>query len=685
MEYPRIAMLVATLCLSGGWALQAAGQESVPVTASLQSYPRAYFLPFTPQTAREMLDRLPGFVFDPGTDVRGFGATAGNVLIDGARPSSKSGGLEEALSRIGANIVERIEVIRGSAGAREAAGQGVVANIVTRRIESTRVELALERAAHGKYNTAIDLVYAAGGTVWSTESQFNATVKNRPLKGIRKSLDANAITTLVVAENSPSETEDVGISSRVKRASSSGILTVNGRLYYSPSSATIERIGFDGEAISGDPDQRQIIGVERKRFDSELGIDWTYSLRDAWALKLISLSRYDEFESQSSNGVERPVGTVVAGSLFKRDETTLESILRATVGRSDGRRLRPEFGSELTYNRLDSRVGFQSQAGFGASMLDLPVTTVTVEEIRSEVFANLRWFYSDELRLEAGVAAEGSRISVSGDANNAQAFFFAKPFATLIYDLQPAVQLRIDGRRTVGQLDFSDFAASASLADDRQLDGNPDLGPDQTTRLSASIDLRSDNFGAANLEIFHEWREDVLEQVVLPSGGAGLGNAGSARVWGLRSTASVALSPWIPNGRLELDATLLDATFDDPIIAGQRSVSSIDASDILVEFRQDLLDKRMSWGVSYRPPLQGPFFFVDEISTNRDGRYWGLFAETTRFFGLKMRLNLDGIGKQNFSRRREFFQPDRSGVFRGSELISRDQGMFVRLTFSGQF
>ncbi|MEM6545145.1 MAG: Plug domain-containing protein, partial [Pseudomonadota bacterium] len=78
-------------------------------TDSVKIYDRAFFDRFNPQTASDLIDRLPGFTLDAGAEsLRGFGGAAGNVLIDGERPTSKSGGIEEALRRTPANQVERI-------------------------------------------------------------------------------------------------------------------------------------------------------------------------------------------------------------------------------------------------------------------------------------------------------------------------------------------------------------------------------------------------------------------------------------------------------------------------------------------------------------------------------------------------------------------------------------------------
>lgn len=679
-----IAVIAHCLCL--GLVAPVIAGESAAADRSVQKYPNSYFAQFNPQTARDMVDHVPGFSLDPGADLRGFGGGAGNVLIDGARPSSKSGGLEEALARINASTVVRIEVIRGSAGASETSGQSVVANVITQHIDrTTRWELQLERAAHGKINTAVDLVYSTPFGAWDTSTKINAYQERKPLAGTRISRDADENVTFGALEDSPSETRQLVVSSQAKRRAAVGLLLLSARLSHSPASSDTQRFGFDGEGFSDVPDQRQFIYFERERSDAEVSVDWTSSVSNDWTMKLLSLSSFEDFESQSLVFLERPVGSDVSNSLFDSQQKALESIFRATLGRTGERDARPEFGAEIAYNRLDSDLSLRFEDINGVTDVAPPAANVVVQEIRGEVFANLLWRRTAALTVETGIGAEASKISVSGDAENTQSFFFAKPFATLIYDIGPGVQFRLGARHVVGQLDFADFAASASAADDRLLGGNPELGPDQTTRLSSSIDLRSDTRGALNIEVFHEWRDDVLEQIILPSGAPGLGNAGSARVWGLRTTASLPLSTFISGGLVELEAEFLDSRFNDSIIASTRSVSGIDSSNVLIEFRQDLNNHDVAWGIAYRPPLEGPFYFADEISLNRDGRHWSAFVETTRFSGLKMHLEFAGIGEQNFYRERRFFDPDRSGIFQGSQVISRDRGMFMTLTVSGQF
>ncbi len=69
-----------------------------------------------------MVDRLPGFTMDTGTSARGFAGTAGNVLVDGARPTAKTDDLSAILDRIPAAAIDHIEVIRGGAPRHRHAG-----------------------------------------------------------------------------------------------------------------------------------------------------------------------------------------------------------------------------------------------------------------------------------------------------------------------------------------------------------------------------------------------------------------------------------------------------------------------------------------------------------------------------------------------------------------------------------
>jgi len=654
---------------------------------SLKSYPHTYFKQFNPHTARDMIDRLPGFSLDIGSDLRGLGNSVGNVLIDGNFSVSKTGGLEEVLDRIPANAVERIDIIKGSSKSSETNGQAFVANIIKRvKNQSKNWEVILERAAGGKLNSTGKLSIEKTLGKWETSSQLKAVLDRRPLDGDRISSDENGVVTFRQIESRPSEVRAFSMFSEASRALAGGALVLNANVSRTPISSFTDRLGFDGDETQTLPSSRLFINFGRITLDGEIGIDWSKSLENDWKIKLVSLSSFSDTEEAQATLSEQPLENPISDSLFTRETNNFESILRATAAfESELYRLQSELGAEITYNRLNSDLALNVTTDTGVSQISIPTANIEVDETRAELFVNSTWQTSNKIAFETGLSTEFSEISVSGDVENTQSFFFIKPQLFLVYDYKPRIQFRLGGRHTVGQLDFGDFAASASASDDRLTAGNPNLGPDQVTRASFSADMATTSQAAMNIEIFHEWRRDVLEGAILSSNVQGVANSGSARVWGLKATASLPMSRYIRGGLLEFEAEFLDSSINDPITGRQRGLSNINSPSIAIEFRQDLKKLNLSWGLSYQAESDGTFFFADEESFNLDSDKWDAFVETTLFSGVKANLSFSAIGGQRFVRERRFFSPDRNGRFAGTELIDRGRGTFTTLSLSGTF
>src|SRR6185436_20195390 len=102
----RVYSLAFGSVLLAAIAAPALGQEQAPApqpAASQQgviSYTPADFASARPNTALDMINRLPGFTLIAGDQVRGFAGAAGNVLIDGQRPTSKTDNLQDILARV---------------------------------------------------------------------------------------------------------------------------------------------------------------------------------------------------------------------------------------------------------------------------------------------------------------------------------------------------------------------------------------------------------------------------------------------------------------------------------------------------------------------------------------------------------------------------------------------------------
>ena len=110
------------------------GQQEQPDTGTVISdqvvkYDAAFFARYQPNTAFDMVRQVPGFQLDDGDSNRGYAASAGNVLINGRRPSAKQDRPSAILSRIPAGQVLAIELIRGQMQGLDMLGQQAVINV----------------------------------------------------------------------------------------------------------------------------------------------------------------------------------------------------------------------------------------------------------------------------------------------------------------------------------------------------------------------------------------------------------------------------------------------------------------------------------------------------------------------------------------------------------------------------
>ncbi|WIY69029.1 TonB-dependent receptor plug domain-containing protein [Aquidulcibacter paucihalophilus] len=648
------------------------------------AYAAAHYQPYAPQTALDMVRRTPGFVLDEGeSELRGFGAAAGNVLIDGLRPSSK-GGLVDALSRVPASQVERIELIRG-ASASEAQGQSLILNIVRKPGgESGAWAVGLERNGNGLVYPQVDLSYSRPVAGWEASVRLRGYWEEWPIRSLRVNRDASGILVSSTLTDLPSTLSEVYLSGDARRPVAGGLLTLTGRFgrygyYYDQPGET-----FLGRLPDGTPDQQQMTGYDVERWVFEAGADYTRAVGD-WTWRSIGLVNYRDGVETSSDERKTASGAFLSRSFVDSTARPLEVVARTTIASVGNHRLRSEFGGEFAFNRFDRTFALSLDSGSGLVPVPIPAADVTVEEIRADAFANLVWTVNPEWSVEAVLGAEFSRIAVTGDADQSQTFTFLKPALALVWKPSERLQFRAGTRSTVGQLNFNDFAAGATLDDGTTSAGNPDLGPDQTIRWYASIDYRGRGDLAVNFEVFHEDRTDVLEQVLLPSGAPGLANAGNAAVRGVKGSLTLPLDLILTGSRLTAAGQVADSTFEDPLIGRTRPLSNILSPDIDVEFRHDPPGRPFSWGVTWRARQEREVFLVNEIEAAETADHFGAFAETTARTGMKIRLDVRNADTQRSSRNRRFFEPDRSGTLERIEERFTHLPVFVTLAVSGAF
>jgi len=673
---------------AGEAAEDVAEDIAISTAATLQSdidvYAVEFFDQYTPQNAFEMIRRLPGFSFDRGSNVRGFGGAAGNVLIDGSRPTSKAGGLESALKRIPAAQVERIEILRGGISAGEAAGQSVVANVIRKQDGSSGTwAVKFRRAQDGRILPNIEFGIASKLGAWDTSFDIDIGAAGGNRSALVRDLDADGLLLSSSRERRNTGNKWLFVSGEGSRPLAGGKLTLNGRIGGNNWHGDTTRDGYIGHLPNESPrDNFWILGQKERFREAELGIDWAKTYANQWKWRLITLATGNNDKFSSDFAFEDLLTDDTSQSYFLQDATKTEFIARTTYGKSGTSKFKPEFGVELANNKLDTELEFFENG----VEVQLDSASVVVDEIRGEAFATFVYQIAKKLSLDGGITAEASQIKVSGDATQKQTFKFIKPRLSATYSFNDNTQLTLEAERQIGQLNFSNFAASSQAQDDRTTAGNPDLKPDKTTSVTGTLDWKFSERGSLKLKGFYEWRSDILEQIILPSGGQGRGNAGNARFYGFRAEANVPLDAVLKGGLIEITYRHNRSSFADPIIGGDtRRISWYTPSWLSFEFRQDITKHKFAWGVEYWGSFADQGFLVDEIQRVEGNKRLRIFAETTRFFGVKMRLEVTEANTGRYTRTRFFFDGDRSGDFLGSEISDRKNRPRFRFDISGTF
>ncbi|MCK0068116.1 TonB-dependent receptor plug domain-containing protein [Kordiimonas laminariae] len=680
------AILAITTCTTMSYAVDNAAVDDdgdVPVANAANTYPASFFDQYNPQNAFEMIQRLPGFSFDGGSNARGFGGNAGNVLIDGARPSSKSASLREVLIRIPVAQVERIEIVRGGTSAGDTAGQSVVANVIKKAGGTSGTWVAkLRRPPDGRVlpNVEGSLATKIGG--WDTTSRFDVGWNGGNRDALLRDVDAEG--NLIESEDETFENQFnfQVFSVEAIRDAFGGKLTVNGQFFRDRFKGDFFREGFNSRLPDGGTPDFTWQNNERGGGEEyELSVDWKKTFSNQWKLHSIILGSVDNFGFESRTIESEPFDVVNDITDFEQNRKQKEFILRSTYGDASANKFKPEFGFEVARNSLDSDLSIVSNG----EAIDLSSANASVREIRGEAFANFNWAATKKLSVDGGLTGEISEIEVSGDAGNKQTFKFLKPRLTATYNFSDNVQWQWQIERTVGQLNFRDFAASAQINDDRTTAGNPDLAPNSAWELSTTFDWKFSERGSLSVNAFHEWRSDILEQIILASGDPGRGNAGNARFYGVEAELNIPLDFILPGGLLEIEANLRDASFDDPVTGQNRRISGFNPSFLGFDFRQDLVKAKVSWGIRYNGIFREEVFLTDQIISFRGNRRVNAFIETTRWFGVKTRFAVDLINTGKFRRQRDFFDPARGGAFTGSEISDRTRKPEFRIEVFGQF
>ena len=633
---------------------------ATPETGDRTIYPADFFRTYSPANALDIVRRTPGFTLDAGSqDVRGFGGAAGNVVINGARPTSKNDTLETILARIPAQRVLRVEVGRGDQFGAEFAGRAQVLNLVLNSAGGLagNIDAEIRRDFSGQ----ITPQGSASALLRRGPSTFNLSVgynnRHAPEEG------TDTVTALPSGALVEFREKYNDITDQLAFISGSWALDegenrsahLNGRF------AVGDFLLVQTNAVfpAGGTIRNDLLTQDFSRREFEIGGDITRPLLGG-GLRLVGLATR-RTRDNLENSINRIEDDVIGGFEQTVDDVRDERVLRLVWSRSVPNGWTVETGLEGAFNRLDSDVRlFAIQPGGGRTRIDLPIDQAVVEEYRMEGFVNAGRSLAPNLRVDGGLTFEASRLTVSGDTEAERVLRFLKP--RLVVDWRPGdgwrTQLSI--QRTVAQLDFVDFISAAELSNDRVTGGNADLLPQRAWELLATVERPILGDGQVRLEFGYQAIQLVQDRVPTPEGFDAPGNLGNGRHAFVRGTLDAPLGRFgIRGGRLTVNGTIRDTSVEDPYTHRQRAFSNFQEWQLQATFRQDL--ERFAWGINYFGSPAIPFYRRNEIDVpNGMEPFVNIFGEYRMNRQTTFTLTLENLFEIGGTRGRTFFTPDRS-------------------------
>lgn len=619
---------------------RSAGEDSVLV------YQPVFFADYNPQNAADMVARVPGFSISGGGGGRGLAGGLGNVLIDGRRPSSKNG-VSALLSRLPAETVERIELIRAPVPGVDMAGQDQVVNVITDRsggwAGAWRGRATQYQSGRLVPSGEVSATRATGNASLTLGLDLSASADGNDQARIAHTPDFTPFSRQT--HRSQNSFEDVTASVAYAREFDAGhALRIDARAWTWNSG--FNRTGA-AQTAAGAPLGSDYGFGETEAVGGEATVDYDHALDGAWSLKLTGLQRLTDESGADTYDDFRPDGGFSGRLTLVDAETAGESILRAETRKAAGDVHATTLALEGAYNFLEGAVALFD--GVDLSPIALPGGDTRVEEHRVDASAQRIWRPDPAWTLEGAVGVELSRLTQSGDAAKERSFSYVKPELTLSWTPSPRDQLRLSGRRLVGQLSFGDFVSSINVTDDTSQLANPDLEPERTWRLQADWERRFAAEGSLTLLARHEWVEGVSD--LAPVGGVSdaPGNIGDGRRWRLQANATAPLDALgVPGGVVSGSAMVRETRVADPVTGVERRFRGDEDWYASIDFRQDLPQAGFAWGFDYALQGDEDFYRLREFQRIRPARGdLDLFAETRRFAGLTARIGADlNLGEQ---------------------------------------
>lgn len=668
-------------------------------------YNAEFFAQYSPVTAKDMLDRIPGVSLrngGGGGGGRGLG-TGGNLLINGQRIAGKDNSASDQLERITAAEVESIEIIRDTTGALNVRGASEVINVILVAVESrssTTIALINRLNHDGEFETG-------GSVAWSQQiGNFQALVnlrsrpnyENRDNREVRLGPDGELLGTLF--QTTIRDKDEQNFSTNLSYSLGPHRMQLNALVSEGDHPRPVRRdfVDFTGAGVVNSIQEEQ---VENEENNWEVGGDYEFNFDNGSRLAVLFVANNEIRNSVRERFEADPAEVGLSKNLFidSRREIS-ESIVQTNYNfsLSEGQTLR--VGFERADTQLNSSLLIGSS--FGTEPLSesvgglSPLSSISnpgakVQEIRYEGFAFHNWTLSGRSSLESSIVYETSEISQTGAVSKTRDFQYWRPSLDYRFNITDNFRFRATIERNVSQLSFSSFAATTN-EDDRDLNalaGNPELEPQTGWNYEAELEYRLPNDGGVlSSSIAHTDIDNYIGRInatVDPDQPlSATGNVAPAKRWSMFNRASIRLGRLnLPDAILGVTIGLFDSKIIDPFLQTEQRLGG--RGFVGINFRHDITPLGLSYGIDYSHSIWGGNYDIDiqTITRNDRERSLDLFVSKVWFEDWTFRLESDNTLGASRCRFRQRFD---GTTIDGSLALIQDScsSRYRRLTLSVQ-
>lgn len=678
-QFFKLSVLSLTIA-SASQSLAQQTEVDAAVDESTIVYKADFFDEYSPVSVNDMIDRIPGIGLAlnrrGGGNGRGLGSGEGEVLINGQRTTGKNNEARSQLSRISADQVDYIEIIRGTSEEMDIRGGGQVVNIVlldAQSRSSISAEVNMDRLRDGTVDPGanVSLTGQTGAFNYLFHIEAEPRYQNQFRDEVSRDADGNLLETRN-EENIRKQT-DFETSFNLGYRFDKSMIQFNGLYGQSKPPSDVDRYITDyssGAAVNSMEHEDR----ESDRNNWEIGGDYEYAFNNGGKYRFLFIVNDREF----SNTRER-------FDVFADSE--VKDLFLYSAGRDRERIARTSYTWDLASNQgvelgveraqtirdSDLRLGLQnplgtpSEAYGGLVPVDISNASSSVEEIRLENFAVHNWQLNDRMSLESSLIYETSTIKQTGDVNNKRDFDFLRPKLDYRFDITQSMQLRATVEKRVSQLSFSDFSASTDNSDDDQdtQAGNPEIAQEQSWNYELNLEYRlPNNIGVLNSSVYYRDISDVIDRIDVSPSPTDLqsarGNIGDAKRYGINLDASTRLGfIGLPSALLSLGMSVQDSAVTDPFLGIERRLRHNGRWFGRANFRHDLTQYGLSYGFSYfNSAREGSGQTqIDIIDIEREIGDYGLnfFVEKKAFDGITFRFDIQNANSQLRCRERTRF------------------------------